>query len=414
MSKKLPTEPYKGVRDFYPQDFAVQKYLFDTWRSVVQKVGYVEYEASILEPSDLYKAKGAENEEMVNDQTYTFLDRGEREVTLRPEMTPTVARMVAGRRRELGYPLRYFSIPNCFRYERMQRGRLREFWQLNVDIFGSRSMAADAEIIAVAYGTVMAFGATESDFIIKVGSRAAVQGVIDELGLGEDDTKKLFALLDRKAKMPREEFLHALSELSVPESTILPEEPPQDIAEMLSQFKDAGISNIVWDPSIVRGFAYYTGMVFEVFDTHPDNNRAMFGGGRYDNLTSLFDDEPLPGVGFGMGDETMRLFLEVRGLIPPYMPSTHLYIATPSPELTYEIQTFAGELRRAGVNVAIDFGERKLGDQIKAASRHKIPWLMVVGQDELASGAFTVRNLESGLEETLPREALAGFLLAQQ
>lgn len=414
MSKKLPTEPYKGVRDFYPEDFAVQKYLFDTWRSVVQKVGYVEYEASILEPSDLYKAKGAENEEMVNDQTYTFLDRGEREVTLRPEMTPTVARMVAGRRRELGYPLRYFSIPNCFRYERMQRGRLREFWQLNVDIFGSRSMAADAEIIAVAYGTVMAFGATESDFIIKVGSRAAVQGVIDELGLSEDDTKKLFALLDRKAKMPREEFLHALSELSVPESTILPEEPPQDIADMLSQFKDAGISNIVWDPSIVRGFAYYTGMVFEVFDTHPDNNRAMFGGGRYDNLTSLFDDEPLPGVGFGMGDETMRLFLEVRGLIPPYVPSTHLYIATPSPELTYEIQTFAGELRRAGVNVAVDFGERKLGDQIKAASRHKIPWLMVVGQDELASGAFTVRNLESGLEETLPREALAGFLLAQQ
>lgn len=414
MSKKLPTEPYKGVRDFYPEDFAVQKYLFDTWRSVVQKVGYVEYEASILEPSDLYKAKGAENEEMVNDQTYTFLDRGEREVTLRPEMTPTVARMVAGRRRELGYPLRYFSIPNCFRYERMQRGRLREFWQLNVDIFGSRSMAADAEIIAVAYGTVMAFGATESDFIIKVGSRAAVQGVIDELGLSEDDTKKLFALLDRKAKMPREEFLHALSELSVPESTILPEEPPQDIADMLSQFKDAGISNIVWDPSIVRGFAYYTGMVFEVFDTHPDNNRAMFGGGRYDNLTSLFDEEPLPGVGFGMGDETMRLFLEVRGLIPPYVPSTHLYIATPSPELTYEIQTFAGELRRAGVNVAVDFGERKLGDQIKAASRHKIPWLMVVGQDELASGAFTVRNLESGLEETLPREALAGFLLAQQ
>lgn len=414
MSKKLPTEPYKGVRDFYPEDFAVQKYLFDTWRSVVEKVGYVEYEASILEPSDLYKAKGAENEEMVNDQTYTFLDRGEREVTLRPEMTPTVARMVAGRRRELGYPLRYFSIPNCFRYERMQRGRLREFWQLNVDIFGSRSMAADAEIIAVAYGTVMAFGATESDFIIKVGSRAAVQGVIDELGLSEDDTKKLFALLDRKAKMPREEFLHALSELSVPESTILPEEPPQDIADMLSQFKDAGISNIVWDPSIVRGFAYYTGMVFEVFDTHPDNNRAMFGGGRYDNLTSLFDDEPLPGVGFGMGDETMRLFLEVRGLIPPYVPSTHLYIATPSPELTYEIQTFAGELRRAGVNVAVDFGERKLGDQIKAASRHKIPWLMVVGQDELASGAFTVRNLESGLEETLPREALAGFLLAQQ
>jgi histidyl-tRNA synthetase len=411
MSKKLPTEPYKGVRDFYPEDFAVQKFIFDTWRGVAHKAGYVEYDASILEPSDLYKAKGAENEEMVSEQTYTFLDRGEREVTLRPEMTPTVARMVAGRRRELGFPLRYFSIPNCFRYERPQRGRLREFWQLNVDIFGSRSMAADAEILAVAYGMVMAFGASESDFTIKVGSRAHINGAVAELGLGEDDAKKLFALLDKREKMPREAFLHALSELSVPESAILPEEPPQDIADMLAQFRDAGIGNIAWDPSIVRGFAYYTGLVFEVFDTHPDNNRAMFGGGRYDNLTGMFDDEPLPGVGFGMGDETMRLFLEVRGLIPPYAPPTHLYIATPSPSISYRIQAFAGELRRAGVNVAVDFGERKLGDQIRAAAKHKIPWLMVVGENELAEGQFTVRNLESGHEETLPREALAGYIL---
>lgn len=409
--KKLPTEPYKGVRDFYPEDFAVQKYIFDTWRSVVEKSGYVEYEASILEPSDLYRSKGADNLEMVNEQTYTFVDRGEREVTLRPEMTPTVARMVAARRRELGYPLRYYAIPNCFRYEKPQRGRLREFWQLNVDIFGSRSPAADAEILAVAYGTVMAFGATESDFVIRVGSRSFINGAIAELGLGEESTKKLFGLLDRRAKMPREEFLHALSELSVPESAILPQEPPAEVADMLAQCRDAGMGNIVWDPSVVRGFAYYTGMVFEVFDTHPDNNRAMFGGGRYDNLTALFDDEPLPGVGFGMGDETMRLFLEVRGLLPSYVPPTKLYIATPSPELAYAVQAFAGDLRRAGVNVAVDFGEKKLGDQIKAASRHKIPWLMVVGENELQAGQFTLRNLETGHEETLPQGALADFLL---
>jgi histidyl-tRNA synthetase len=410
-TKKLPTEPYKGVRDFYPEDWAVQQYIFDTWRSVVEKVGYVEYEASILEPSELYRAKGAENEELANEQTYTFVDRGEREVTLRPEMTPTVARMVAGKRRELGYPLRYYSIPNCFRYERMQRGRLREFWQLNVDLFGSKSMAADAEVLAVAYGVMMAFGAAESDFVIRVGSRSSINGAMQELGLDDEQAKKVFALLDRRAKMPREEFLHALSELSVPEGVLLPEEPPQDISLMLAQFADAGITNVVWDPSIVRGFAYYSGMVFEVFDTHEDNNRALFGGGRYDNLTQLFDDEPLPGVGFGMGDETMRLFLEVRGLLPAYAPPTKLYIATPSAELSYQIQTFAGELRRAGINVAIDFGERKLGDQIKAASKHRIPWLMVVGENELAQGQFMVRNLDTGHEETLPQGALADFLL---
>ncbi len=409
--KKLPTEPYKGVRDFYPEDFAVQKYMFDTWRAAVEKVGYVEYEASILEPSELYRAKGADNEEMVGKQTYTFVDRGEREVTLRPEMTPTVARMVAGRRRELGYPLRYYSIPNCFRYESTQRGRLREFWQLNVDIFGSRSPAADAEILAVAYGMMMAFGATEGDFIIRVGSRSYINAAIAELGLDDEQAKKVFALLDRRAKMPREEFLQALSELSVPESMILPEEPPQEVADMLAQFSSAGINNIVWDPSVVRGFAYYTGMVFEVFDTHASNSRALMGGGRYDNLTALFDDEPLPGVGFAIGDVTMRDFLEVRGLLPAYVPPTKLYIATPSPDMAYAVQALAGELRRQGVNVAIDFGERKLGDQIKAASKHRIPWLMVVGENEMQAGQFTLRNLETGHEETLPQIAVADFLL---
>ncbi|MDB5225760.1 MAG: hisS [Candidatus Adlerbacteria bacterium] len=413
-TKKLPTEPYKGVRDFYPEQYASLKYIFDTWRSVVEKIGYVEYEASILEPSELYRTKGSENEEMVNEQTYTFVDRGEREVTLRPEMTPTVARMVAGKRRELGFPLRYYSIPNCFRYERMQRGRLREFWQLNVDLFGSRSTAADAEILAVSYGIMMAFGATESDFVIKVGSRSAINGLVAELGLSEETTKKLFALLDRKAKMPGEEFSHALSDLSVPESRLFDHEPPEEISKMLEQFKDAGINNIVYDPSVVRGFAYYSGMVFEVFDTHPENNRALFGGGRYDNLTQLFDDEPLPGVGFGMGDETIRLFMEVRGLIPPYKSPTHVYLATPAPEMAYELQTFAGELRRAGVNVAVDFGEKKLGDQIKTAAKHKIAWLMVVGPDELERGQFTARNLETGHEETLAREQLPDFFLNQQ
>ena len=409
--KKLSTEPYKGVRDFYPEDQALLNYMISTMREMAQRAGYVEYGASVLESAELYKAKGADNEEMVNEQTYTFLDRGEREVTLRPEMTPTVARMVAARRRDLGFPLRLFCVPNFFRYERPQRGRLREFWQLNVDLFGAHSLAADAEVLGVAYGTMMAFGAQEGDFVIKVGSRAFLNSVIEELGLSEEKTKKLFALLDKRDKMPREEFLHALSELSIPEARLLPEEPPADIAAMFAQFNEAGIGNIVWAPEVVRGFSYYTGMVFEVFDTHEDNNRSIFGGGRYDNLTALFDDEKLPGVGFGMGLETLRIFLETRGLIPAYVPPTKLYIATPSPELAYQIQAFAGGLRRAGVNVAIDFGEKKLGDQIKAAAKHKIPWLMVVGENELAAGEFVVRNLESGHEETLPQVAVADFLL---
>ena len=410
MSKnKLPVEPYKGVRDFYPEDQAFLNWLFKTIRAEVERAGYVEYHASILEPAELYKAKGADNEEIVNEQSYVFTDRGGREVALRPEMTPTVARMVAARRRELGFPLRLYSIPNVFRYERPQRGRLREHWQLNVDIFGSRSSAADAEIIMVAYGIMTALGARESDFEIRIGSRQAINTIAQESGLGEAQTKQLFGLLDRRAKMSEVDFDLEIKKLGVTKSLLSPKVVPQDIAQMLQEFRAAGINNIVYDPSVVRGFAYYTGVVFEVFDTHKENNRALFGGGRYDNLTALFDDEPMPGVGFGMGDVTMRDFLAVRGLIPPYTPTTRVYLAVTAPELAVRAQALAVELRGAGVTVAVDFGERKLGDQIKAAAKHKIPWLIVVGEDELASGIYNVKNLETGAAEPVARDDLAGF-----
>ena len=410
MSKnKLSVEPYKGVRDFYPEDQAFLNWLFKTLRGEVERAGYVEYHASILEPAELYKAKGADNEEIVNEQSYVFTDRGGREVALRPEMTPTVARMVAARRRELGFPLRLYSIPNVFRYERPQRGRLREHWQLNVDLFGSRSPDADAEVIMVAYGIMTALGARESDFEIRIGSRQAINTIAQESGLGEAQTKQLFGLLDRRAKMSEVDFDLEIKKLGVTKSLLSPKVVPQDIAQMLQEFRAAGINNIVYDPSVVRGFAYYTGVVFEVFDTHKENNRALFGGGRYDNLTALFDDEPMPGVGFGMGDVTMRDFLAVRGLIPPYTPTTAVYLAVTAPELAVRAQALAGELRGAGVTVAVDFGERKLGDQIKAAAKHKIPWLIVVGEDELASGIYNVKNLETGAAEPVARDDLAGF-----
>lgn len=410
MSKKekLSTEPYKGVRDFYPEDQAFLNYFLNTVRTVAERIGYVEYEASILEPSELYRAKGAENEEMVSGQTYTFVDRGGREVTLRPEMTPTVARMVAAKRRELGFPLRWYSLPNCFRYERPQRGRLREFWQPNIDIFGSYSPAADAEIIRVAHDIMRAFGAKEEDFVIKVGSRTFLDELTKKLALDNEKRQAFYLCLDAKGKLDAAAFKTRLEEIGVPQN-ILTGEPPGDIATMLQDFKEAGINNIVWDPSIVRGFAYYSGMVFEVFDTHPKNNRALMGGGRYDNLTQLFDDEPLPGVGFAVGDETIRLFLESRELLPTYVPPTQVYLATPSPDLAPKVQNLGAELRQAGVNVAIDFGERKLADQIKTASKHKIPYLVVIGQDEITSDNFVVRNLETGEEKPLAREQLVEF-----
>ena len=410
MADKLSTEPYKGVRDFYPEDHAFLTYFFATSRRTLERAGYVEYGASILEPAELYKAKGAENEEIVSEQTYTFTDRGGREVTLRPEMTPTVARMVAARRRSMGYPLRLFSLPNVFRYERPQRGRLREHFQLNVDIFGSTSLYADAEIVRIAHDLMKALGATDGDFVIKVGSRAYVNALIEELGLAADATKRFVTLLDRRAKMSHEEFEGALAELGVPLERLSPDQAPSAITRMITGFADAGITNIVWDPGIVRGFAYYTGMVFEVFDTDSSNSRSLFGGGRYDDLTKLFDSEPLPGVGFGMGDVTLRDFLETHGLLPNYRPPTHLYIAIPAPELAGAAETLASALRAQDINVAIDFGEKKLAEQIKTAAKHRIPYLIVLGEDELASGHVKLRDLATGEERELAREEVAEAL----
>jgi len=408
-SPKLSTESYKGVRDFYPEDQAFFNYLTGTMRNVAQKFGYVEYHASILEPAELYKAKTSD--EIVGEQTYTFVDRGGREVTLRPEMTPTVARMVAARRREFGFPLRLFSIPNVFRYERPQRGRLREHWQLNVDLFGSTSHEAEAEVISVAHALMLAFGATTSDFVIKIGSRNFLNALTRELKLSGEASKKLLGLIDRRAKMPNDQFAREIADLGVAAELLESDRVPDDVAEVLALLKERGIENAVFAPEIVRGFDYYSGVVFEVFDNHPMNSRSLFGGGRYDNLTGLFDNEKVPGVGFGMGDVTIKDFLDVRGLLPEYVPPTKVYIAVASPSALSHASSLAQMLRAENVSTALDFGEKKLGDQIKAAAKHKIPYLIVVGDDEAASGSYPVKNLATGEETKRSRDELAQFFL---
>jgi histidyl-tRNA synthetase len=378
-------------------------------REVAERFGYVEYHASVLEPAELYKAKGAENEELVNEQTYTFTDRGGREVTLRPEMTPTVARMVAAKRREMGFPLRLYSIPNLFRYERPQHGRLREHWQLNVDIFGSNAVAADAEIIAVAHALLIALGATEKDFTIKLGSRDFLDQITHELKLSQEDAKKLRNLMDRRAKMPQDEFAKGVEDLGVAIEILSPHHVPHDVAQVLELLRAMGVTNAIFDPTIVRGFDYYNGVVFEVFDTHPDNNRAMFGGGRYNGLVSLYGDDDVPAVGCAAGDVTLRHFLEVRGLLPTYVPPTQVYLTTPSPEIMRQVLTLAEELRTTGATVAVDFGDKKLGDQIKTAAKHKIPFVVVVGENEIKTNAFPLRNLHSGEEKILARDELLSY-----
>ncbi|MSU54977.1 MAG: histidine--tRNA ligase [Candidatus Taylorbacteria bacterium] len=428
--KKLSTESYKGVRDFYPEDMAIQNYIFSVMGKVAKKFGYQEYGASVLEPSELYHAKSGE--EIVNEQTYTFLDRGDRSVTLRPEMTPTVARMVANKRRELIFPVRWYSIPNLFRYEKPQRGRLREHWQLNVDIFGVESIQAEVEIISVASEIMRAYGVKDSQFEIRINNRKIVNYILETLmGLSTETAGKVAKAIDRKEKVSHEVFGKMITDIVGEKDNFLltllssknleefVERLPEDgklhdgiveIKTLIQALEKLGISNVVFDQTLMRGFDYYTGIVFEVFDLNPDNRRSLFGGGRYDDLLQIFGEEKVPTVGFGMGDVTIRDVLETYGLIPSQKNSICLCICTVGNEHIDYAQELAQKLRAKEVSVIVDYSGKKVGDQIKRADKRGIPFIVCVGDDEVKTGEFKLKNLKTGEEKIVTEENLTSLL----
>ena len=411
----LPTQPYKGSRDFYPEDKRVQKYMFGVLREVVESYGYQEYDAPILEPFEVYAAKTGE--EIVSEQLYSFEDKGGRKVAIRPEMTPSVSRMVAGRRQELAYPLRWYSIPNLWRYERPQRGRLREHWQLNVDLFGVEGLEGDMEIIQVADSILTSFGAQRRDYQIRVNSRARMQNLFDELSLSDDERKLVTGLIDKKSKIDAAEFEQMfrdkLDENKAAQllAYLNDSTEPDGIAELVRGLKDIGVENVSYDRSIVRGFDYYTDIVFEVYDTDPENNRSMFGGGRYDGLVGLFGVEPVPTVGFGMGDVTLQNFLVSHGLLK----SKELALETDAAviligDIYGEAQKPLGELRAQGVRLAVDSSGRKLDAQIKNAVKSGVKYAIFIGEKELADNIYKLRDLEKGEEKALSLEQIASTL----
>lgn len=405
--KKLSTDSYKGVRDFYPEDMAIQRYIFQTWAKTAESFGFERYDASILEPAELYKAKGAENEELVNEQTYTFTDRGEREVTLRPEMTPTVARMVAGARHEVTFPLRWYSIPNLFRYERPQRGRLREHWQLNCDIFGADDIAADIEIIALAHQTLIEFGATPEMFEILINNRQEMAALYAAIGITDPEiVSAITRLTDRKKKISAEEYRFGLLEIigdeQLVDAVVHLIEDASGTNQTIDGLRALGITNVKIDRTIARGFDYYTGTIFELVDLHPDNNRSMLGGGRYDNLTSMFSGDAISGIGFGMGDVTMRDFLEVHQLIPEHIRSTAPHVMIVPMETTQNLyaERVAMHIRKAGHRVATDIGARKLAKKIGSASDKGCRFIIVIGEQETQTNILTLKNLLTGETHT--------------
>lgn len=427
----LSSQPYKGTRDYYPEQKRVQNYIFNTWRKVVEQFGYQEYGAPILENLEIYAAKSGQ--ELVNDQTYTFEDRGGRTVAIRPEMTPTISRMVAARRQELAYPARLYSIANFMRYERPQRGREREFWQLNADIFGVDAITADIEIITMSDRIMKEFGAKSGDYVIRINNRKFIHFMMSEyFGLDVDNALLLTKLLDRRNKITEHDFelqakvifgeaaneqLPKLQQI-VQAKTIedLPEEllassALDEIKTVFAGLATANVTDIVFDASLMRGLDYYTGTVFEVFDTHPDNNRSLFGGGRYDGLVGLFGAEPISAVGVAPGNTTMENFLVAHELLPKNISETDAYVVVIG-DCVNEAQNVAHSLREKGLNIEVDITGRKLDKQIKAAVKKAIPYLIFVGQDDIAEGEFSLKNVESETEEKLTIDQIAEKLQA--
>ncbi len=422
MSEKLSTQPYKGTRDFYPQEMRLRNWFFGVIRRVLENAAFDEYNGPMLESLDLYAAKSGE--EIANEQTYNFTDRGERRLAIRPEMTPTVARMLAGKLGELNFPLKWFSIPNMYRYERPQRGRLREFWQINVDIFGCDGYEADLECISSAIDILRAYGADETMFTVHINNRRFFNDVVAAIaGTDVEGSRKVSKVIDRKNKIPREAYekelrelglgdeqiarIDALYTMSVTDATAL---CPDSVGagELISLFEmleKTGLSKYcVFDFGIIRGLDYYTGTVFEVFDNAPENNRAMFGGGRYDNLVGLFvKNAKVSGVGYGMGDVTLENFLFTHKLVPASFGSGVKVLVTRFDDVPYETYlATVDSLRQAGIVSSVYLGTKKFGKQIDFAVKDGYSHVVTIGGDELARGVVRLKNLATREEAEMP------------
>lgn len=416
MSDALSTDPYKGVRDFYPDELRKRDAVFSHVRKTLASWGYEEYNASPLERSEIYEKKGSE--EIIRDQSYTFEDRGGRRVTLRPEMTPTLARMVAAKRRELVFPLRWFSIGNRFRYERPQKGRTREFYQVDVDLIGLPEGEADLEAVSLASSVLRDLGAKDADFVIRMSSRKLLAMACKAAGITDEAALQTYwQLLDKKNKMTPEAFAAArgegtqdpLAQIESGENADVRRERDRILA-VINALKARGISNVEFSPEIVRGFGYYTGMVFEIVDTNPENPRSLFGGGRYDGLVALFGGDPLPAVGFAFGDVTLMDFLETHNLSIKNTGAGLLYLATPEETDIPSAIDFAAKLRACGIDVFTNLTHKILSDQIKDAAKRGIRNFVAYGERERSGGLYELKDLDAHSTRQVSEEELIATL----
>jgi histidyl-tRNA synthetase len=413
-----------GFRDFYPADLALRAHIFGTWRAVAARYGFEEYDGPPLEPLELYTAKSGDE---IVGQLYAFTDKGERDVALRPEMTPTLARMVAARANGLKKPIRWFSIPQLFRYERQQRGRLREHFQLNADLIGEPGPLGDAEIIALAVDSVRAFGLGPTDFRVRLSDRRLLTALLRGLGLDEARAAVVYQVLDKLARVPEAVSVERLGQAGLASDQIdrvlgLARVRSWDelarAASDLGEGLQAGVplrSTIAaldamglggyfdLDLGIVRGLAYYTGTVFELFDARGEL-RAICGGGRYDNLLAALGGVDLPALGFGMGDVVLGELLRDRGLAPAEGGTVDVFLAAIGGDDLPPMLALGHELREAGLRVEYALAPQAVGKQLKLADSRGARVAIVIGPDDRARGEVVLKDLAANTQSGVPRD----------
>jgi histidyl-tRNA synthetase len=422
----MVSKPLPGFRDFFPAEFAERAYIVNTWREVARRYAFVEYDGPPLEPLELYTRKSGEE---IVGQLYNFVDKGGREVALRPEMTPTFARMVASRANALRKPVRWFSVPQLFRYERQQRGRLREHFQLNVDIVGEPAETADAELLAVALDILRAFGLTSNDVVARVSDRRLLSALLRGVGVSEDGLPAAYAAIDKVERDPHDVLVERMSTAGVDADVarrVLTLARPTTIEELraahgddaavteqldrleryFAHLKALGVGEWVrLDLTIVRGLAYYTGIVFEIFDAKGEF-RAVCGGGRYDALLAALGGVDIPALGFGMGDVVLGELLRARGLMPSSEPAIDFWVAADDTELLPMVMSTATLLRRLGHSVEYALRDQSLDKQLKAARSAGARLAVMLRHETLSrDGTVTLRRLADKVEETVPMNA---------
>jgi len=416
---KALIQAVKGTRDFYPEDMAIRTWLYNKIRQVSESFGYQEYEGPLLERIDLYAAKSGD--ELVNQQSFVFKDRGGDTITLRPELTPTLTRMIAQKQNELVFPLRWWSYGPFWRYERPQKGRTREFFQWNIDLIGVNTPEADAELVAICAEFFKKVGLTPSLVQIHVNNRALMNTELERIQVPAELRPNILQVIDRRNKMDPSiwdayALESGLSPIQLEELKSLLSDPElwkkwPDFHKFFSIIEVLGLEDYIrYDAGIIRGLTYYTGFVFEAFEK--EGGRALLGGGRYDNLVSDVGGAPLPGIGVAMGDVMITIVLEKYNLLPPKANLSNTILVTVFDEnCQLSSLDFASAVRQTGLPVVCYPEIAKLPKQLKFADRMGIRFAVIIGPDEVTNHKVTIKDLSGHDQETVDRDLAAGYLL---